>query len=74
MQCSKRCGSHTDNELTRTSDIVLNVLPILVHLIFKRETIIIVFVRSTSEMLSNYTTLPFIVTKSLISLKSIRNI
>ena len=53
---------------------MLNVLPILVHLIFKRETIIIVFVRSTSEMLSNYTTLPFIVTKSLISLKSIRNI
>lgn len=53
IQCSKGCGGDTDNELTHTSDIVLNVLHIFV--VFKKEVIITVCIGSTSEMLSNYT-------------------
>ena len=72
MHCSKRCGGDTDHELMCTSDIVLNVLHILVHFIFKKE-MIIVCIGSTSEMLIT-STYPFIVTKFLISLESIGNI
>lgn len=72
MHCSGRCGGDTGHELTCTSDIVLHVLHIVVHLIFKKE-MIIVCIGSTSEMLIT-STYPFIVTKSLISLESIGNI